>query len=34
LPMRVEVIGIESIFEHIATSRLEKEGLAEPTHIM
>ena len=33
-PNRVEVMGMESILEHIATSRLANEGLAVPTHIM
>jgi len=33
-PNRVDVRGMESILEHIATSRLANEGLAVPTHIM
>ena len=33
-PNRVEVMGMEFILEHIATSRLANAGLAVPTHIM
>ena len=33
LPIKVEVTGIACMLEHMATSRLAKEGCADPTQM-